>query len=302
MSEFIFDQIVLFYLWIITLSLALSSFITFTKFYSKIRKTIIGRVAFFVSICFLLWVVATMVLAVPSIAEIQIYIRMFLIFASFAGIAGIFAAYNEALISNILTPSAKSLQRFPYLARILCSLSLVVALIGIFRFAFNSSFLNSLMEGMSINTALGFAFIVGPLVVYLQLKRHREFVYMGVITSSTIALLALIGHWLEIPILYSPFPGGGTSIATAIGLIISGIELAIFCQKDLRLKFVKLILSVMILLISVLAISGYIFHIPVLYSASSFARLSIPTAVCFLLIAVMFFLNSWRNGYLENEI
>ena len=302
MSEFIFDQLLLFYLWIITLSLALSSSITFTIFYSKIKRTIMGRVAFFVSICFLLWGVAAIVLAVPSVAEIQIYIAIFLIFASLAGIAGLFAAYNEALISNILNPSGKSKHRFPNFARILSSVTLGVALIGILRFALNNSVLNSIMEGMSITTALGFVFIAGTLVAYLQQKRFKIILYLGAVTSLIIALLALIGHWLEIPILYSPLPGGGTSIATAVGLLISSIELAIYCYKDLRLKFVKLTLSIMILLISILAIFGYITQLAVLYSASSYAKLSIPTAICFVFIALTFFLNSWRNLHSENDV
>jgi hypothetical protein len=295
LSEFIFDQLLLYYLWLLTLGLVFSSFFTFAKFYWKIKKTIIGRVAFFVSICFLLWGVAIAVLAIPSVAEIQVYITIFLVIASFAGIAGIFAAHHEALISNILTPTGLAKHRFPHLTNVFSCFALVIALIGIIRFAVNNPVLNALMEGMSVMTGLGFVFLAGPLVALVRPKRFQKLVYLGACVSFIVAIVALIGHWLVIPILYAPLPGGGTSVSTALGLIISSIGLAITFQKDLRVKIAKLTLSIIILLISILAILGYITQLPVLYSSSSLATLSIPTAICFVFIGATLFVNSWRN-------
>ena len=295
MSEFIFSQSSLYYLWLLTLGLSFSSFFTFVKFYFQIKKTIIGRVAFFVSSCFLLWGVATAVLAIPSIAETQFYITIFLSIVSFAGIAGIFAAYHEALISNVLNPTGLAKHRFPLLTNILSCFTLVIATIGILRFVLNNPVLNALMEGMSIMTGLGLIFLTGPLIVLIPKKRLKKIVYLGASISFIIALVALIGHWLAIPSLYAPLTGGGTSISTALGLVISSIGLAIIFKKDLRIRIAKLTLATIILLISILAILGYTTQLSVLYSSSSFARLSIPTAICFALIGTTFFVNSWRN-------
>ena len=151
------------------------------------------------------------------------------------------------------------------------------------------------MEGMSITTGLGFVFLAGPLVALGSAKKIRKFVYLGAIISFIIALLALIGHWLAIPVLYAPLPGGGTSVSTALGLVISSLGLTIIFQKDLRIRILRLTLAVIVLLISFLAILGYVTQLPVLYSLGSFARLSVPTAICFVFVGLASFADSWRN-------
>lgn len=65
--------------------------------------------------------------------------------------------------------------------------------------------------------------------------------------------------------------------------------------KDLRIRIRRLTLFVIVLLISFLAILGSVTQLPVLYSLNSYARLLIPTAICFVFIGLANFLDSWRN-------
>ena len=294
------DSFILYYVWLVTLTLAISSALAFEKFNMKIRKTLLGETAYYVSMSFLLWGVAVSFLMLPSMEKISDFTGIFLGIASLASLMALRSAYSMEIIQGILAPDTvgqTGTQETRILkdpSTILCGLAFLVGSVGVLRFVLNYTFLNEMMEGMSISTGLGFVFIAVPLILSVRPKFSIRLLYMGAGLTFILAFAALIGHRTGVQVLYAPLPGGGMSISTAIGLILLCIWGASMKWQGLKSRIARLVLSVCVLLIAIFAVLGYIFNISTLYSVGSFARLSVPTAMCFILIGMALFWRAWR--------
>lgn len=295
MSSSIFDQVMLYDLWLLSLTLSISASLILFSLYLRSKGTPIGRNAFYVSLSSLLWSFALVAYAIPSIEKVEVYVGIFLVGSSFACAVSMLGAYERAKIQGILTPSGRKKQDSrTWLA--LSVLALNVAFIGVLRFILSNPTLLNMMEGMSILTGLSFILIAGSLIALSRPTFPNKFIYLLIGLALAIAFTTIFGHWLEIPALYAPLPGGGTSVSTALGLIIASLGVAVARQRGLKAWVVKVNTAVGVLVIGVLAVLGYILGLPTLYSASSFARLSPPTALCFVLVGFALLLRNWRTS------
>jgi hypothetical protein len=113
-------------------------------------------------------------------------------------------------------------------------------------------------------------------------------IYLGAGTALIIAIIVLIGYYLDIPALYAPLAGGATLMETAKGFIVASLGVALARQRGLKAWIIKINLSVGVLFIVALAFIGYVLHHP--------ALLTFPTALCFFLVGVALFWRTWKTS------
>lgn len=291
----VFEAAVPYYLWLLTITVTISSASLITKFSLRMKRTLIGVTSFYFSLSFILWGAATVSMSLHHfVKEIEIYLVIYMLISSLASLAGIYAAYHGMVIQGILVPNGVRGVEPKLSNAVLSALAFVIGFVGFARFALNNPLLNAMMEGMSILTALGFILLAVPLIALSRPKLLNEILYAGAGLTLTMAFVALIGHCLDIPVLYAPMPGGGLSVSTAMGFIGASIAVVFPRRQDLRAKIARLTLAVFVSLIAILALLGYLLNLPILYASSSFARLSIPTALGFILIGSALFWRAWK--------
>ncbi len=258
--------------------------------------TIIGKASFFVSLSSILWCAATITMALMHLSEINIYVILYTLIASIAGLIAIQAMYHGMTMQKLLRPDniKKENLKLPGV-QIICIFAFLIGFVGFIRFGLNNHTLNDMMEGMSILTAIGFLSLSLPLILFQRYKISNNIFYACGGFTVLIALTALVGHILKIPQLYAPLPGGGTSVSTAMGFIGLGLWIILTKHTSLKNRITKATLATFVLIIAILAILGYITNSPMLYASSSFARLSIPTAIDFILIGSATFWYTWKT-------
>ncbi len=297
MSEFIAEQALNYYLWLLTLTLSFSSSIIFFKLYLKSRGTPLGKGAFYVSINSILWTIAIGFLSVwvSSMAMLGTPAWIFLSLTSAAGIASTIGAYYRAQIAGLLNPRGEEKTHIT-----LCySLSIMAVLVAIFNdvfLAIDSRFMNIGANGMSVFGSLAMILAAGSIIALTLPKSPlKRLAFLCAILASLIALLAIIGYWLGIKSLYSPFDGKAISDLTAVGLVAASLWTFLSLKRGDKAWTARFIPSASVLLIAVLAVVGYIIDMPVLFNGGTVMKLSVPTAISFLLISSAQLWYSWKR-------
>ncbi len=284
-----FGQALNYYFWLLALTLAFASSVIFFKLYLKSKGTPLGKVAFYVAINSFLWSMAVGVLSVPSITMVGIYTDIFLLVTSLAGVASMLAAYYRTVIQGLLTPSGYGNLRSFRLYYLPVGLTIAIALFSVIRFVFNIPFLNATANRMSFWGAFGILFLSAALIM-LARSRPRKLVYIAIAASLIIGIIVLLGNWFLIRILFNPFTSGPTSDLTGEGLILASLGALLSTRQGLKAWIAQFIPSMGVMLMAALAIIGYIANLPTLYNGGFYVSLSIPTALCFLLIG---FAQAW---------
>src|SRR3990172_6395407 len=197
MLETVFDHGVIYYLWLLTLTLAFAQSIILINLYLKSKGTPIGRLAFYTSLSSLMWSAATVVFAVRSIQEAEVFVGVFLFITTIAGIAATLAAYERARIQGILTPTGEREIKGCRLCRFLGVLVLIIAFVEIILFILNVPSLNAGIEGFSAISAISFIFISGSLIALTMPKFPNRIVYVGCGFAVIAASIVLLGHLVE---------------------------------------------------------------------------------------------------------
>lgn len=291
MPEYLHEAPLVFYLWVLTLTLTVSSALLLTRFSLRIRKTIIGRTILHISISFIFWAAATASMALHHAEAIEVYGAVYMSLASMASLFTTYATWQGMVIQGILVPGQIGRTEPKHASAILGSAVFTIGFVGFIRFALNNPFLNAMMDGMSVLTAVGLMLLSVPLITGYRVKFSDKIVLAVAVLTLVIATISLAGHVLAIPILYAPLPGGDVSISTALGFIAAGIYVLLAKREAMKIKVIRLNIAVFILLLAVIALLGLLLDLPALHSQSPFARLPVPTALGFILVGSAF---SWR--------
>jgi hypothetical protein len=285
-----------YYLWLLGLTLAFSSSVIFFKLYIRSKGTPLGRVAFYVSINSFLWSIAIAVLLVPSMTMSGIYTDVFLLVSSLAGVASIVGAYYRATIQSLLTPSGDGKSRDLRVYYVLYGLAFAVAFLSVIRFDLGIPIWIEAMKGQSIFGEVGIIFLTGSLIMLLKSRPPRKLAYIGIALALIIGFIALIGNWRLIRFMFNLFHTGYTSDLTAVGLIAASLGGVLSVRRGLRTWTAQFIPFTVVLLIGVLALVGYTISLPTLYNGGVYVGLSIPTAICFLLIGSAQVWYAWNRS------
>ncbi len=297
LSDFIVEQALNYYLWLLTLTLSLSSSIIFFKLYLNSRGTPLGRGAFYVSINSILWTIAIGFLSlwVSSMAMLGAPAWIFLSLTSAAGIASSIGAYYRAQIAGLLNPRGEEKTHIA-LCYSLGILAVLVAVVNDVLLAVGSRFLNIGVNGMSILGSLGIILAAGSIIALTLPKLpNKKIAFVSALFASVIGLAAIAGYSFGIRFLYSPFAGKPVSDLTAVGFIVAGLWVLLSLKRGDKAWTARFIPPACVLLISVLAIIGYIVNMPVLFNGGTTMKLSVPTAFSFLLLSSAQLWYSWRR-------
>ena len=296
MLQTIFEHGIIYYLWLLTLSLAFAQSIILVHLYLKSKGTPIGRLAFYISLSSLMWSIATAVYAVSFMQAAETYIGAFLFVASAAGITSTLGAYERARIQGILTPTGERDIKECRVCRYLGVLVLAIAIFEIGVFVSRIALMNLAIESFSFVSALGFLFIAASLIALTQPKFPAKLAYIGVGIALIMAFLVLIGHLLGISALHELIHvAGAGEVSTSVGLIVASFGVISLAQRGLKAWIVKINFATNILVIAALAVPEHIFYQPTIYSEASFATLSIPATASFFFLGLALLWAAWKQ-------
>lgn len=271
-----------YYLWVLALSLSITTIVVLFKF-ALSKKGLLSKSSMFLASGFTLWTFAIIVHVIEHpILEWDMYISIFTYFIGSLYMAYL-AYYQEQVTHFLQTIKQKRIK--PKITKISLYLGIVMAFMGAARFFLGIDLLNAMYEGMSIITAIALLLVGISLLPQLLPKKFKRIPKETVYLPFIMGIMALVGHFLNFPLLYAPIPGGGTSIPTAISILALCMALLTFpYNNNLKVRMVGWGLINAAILFASLGLVGHVFNLPVLYGAEFFARLSIPTAITILLI------------------
>lgn len=268
----------LYNLWLWTLALNFGSSLILLSSYLKSKGTPIGRSAFYFCIGSFLWSIAVTVITIPVIEENGFFFNYFYLFFTFlAAITLSLGTYERTRMQILLTPGIKRQIRDnrPWFILSFCIFAL--ALIGV------------ALREMGGLTCLGFILIAGLFIALTQAKFSKP-VYVASALLMILGFTVISGNYLKIPALYSPLPGGPTTVTIAIVFIIAGFCTAATGLSGLKWWIVKIDMTMGILFTVVIQFVAYFLHHP-LHLSYSVLLLSVLVGIALL----------WRNWKTPNR-
>ncbi len=265
----------LYNLWLWTLALNFGSSLILLNNYLKSKGTPIGRSAFYFFLSSFLWSIAVTVITIPIIEENGFFLNYFYLFFAFlASLALSLGTYERTRIQILLTPGINKQTRDNRLWFILSFCIFALAIIGV------------ILREIGGMSCLGFIVIAGLLITLTQPK-FTKLVYVGSAILLIFGLTVISGTYLEIPALYSPLPGGPTTLTIAMVFIIAGLCIALAKLSRLKWQIVKIDMAMVILFVVVTQFAAYFLRHP--------SHLSYPVLLLIVLVGGALLWRSWKT-------
>ncbi len=294
MGGTLFTEPIFYYIWLLSLTFAVSSALLLLRLGITIRKSLVGQLIFSISLAYTFWIISQILHS--FIHDKVEFLDWFAVIALFTGsLIGLYVAYIGFKVHDLLEIHEKKILKFR-IQLILIFLGISMGIFGSIRFLFNNSFMNEIFEGLSVQEGLIFI-LIGIGTVFLFYREDRLYLpkIFGVI-AVVVATVTWISVWFNIEMLYMPFFGVGFSAPSAATVIALGLILIFYSKTDNYkiLIFIVILLS-LIFVVTSLALIGYITQNPELYSPHYLAKLSLSTVIVLYSYSLVIMVSLWKK-------
>lgn len=296
LDPILFSTPIYYYLWIAGLTTAIASSLLFFRLGISIRKSLVGKIIFYLSFAYGLMagVITLQAFEHPVWTPITAFSFFILLMAGIITLYVVSIGFRVYKLIEVHTTEVYK----PKILFIPITIGISLGGLGLIRFLLNNSFLLDALDGFSVQTCVASG-LLGVGLVYVLFRENNGKRYKSIfcgISVIVIALISLIGIWFNIENLYMPFEGGGLSTPTAIAFIGMGIVLLIL-HKGSNSKLLITMLSLLSLVIIAVSFAtlGYLLEIPELYSPQSAARMSPPTIIMVYSYSITLLVSLWKR-------